>query len=112
MLYNAQEFLDAGQASELVERKTSLIRSQTRDKHDTSESSRQNRRQRFHEFRAVNQELTRHTIGARQALDGELQRLDRQLDANSVLTNREFSFCLFPEELLASFLDEALSELE
>ena len=112
MLYNAQEFLDAGQASELVERKTSLIRSQTRDKHDTSESSRQNRRQRFHEFRAVNQELTRHTIGARQALDGELQRLDRQLDANSVLTNREFSFCLFPEELLSSFLDEALSELE
>ena len=58
------------------------------------------------------QELARHTIGARQALDGELQRLDRQLDANSVLTNREFSFCLFPEELLSSFLDEALSELE
>ena len=112
MLYNAQEFLDGGQASQLAERKTTLIQHQNRDRLDTSDTSRQKRRLRYQEFRTVNQELNRHTIGARQALDGELQRLDRQLDANTVLTNREFSFCLFPEDVLGTFLDEALSELQ
>jgi hypothetical protein len=112
MLYNAQEFLDPTQASELVERKTTLIDHQNKDRLDSSDANRQRRRLRYQEFRTVNQELNRHTIGARQALDGDLQRLERQLDANSVLTNREFSFCLFPEDLLGSFLSEALSELE
>ena len=111
MLYNAQEFLDADQSSELLERKTSLIHHQRADKLDSSDAARQARRQRYREFHEVNQELKRHTIGARQALEGELHRLDRQLDANSVLTNREFSFCLFPEDVLSSFLDDALAEL-
>jgi len=112
MLYNAQEFLDAGQSPDLLERKASLIHHQHTDKFDNSDAARQARRRRYREFHAVNQELKRHTIGARQALEGELQRLDRQFDANSVLTNREFSFCLFPEDVLSSFLEDALAELD
>ena len=112
MIYNAQEFLAEGQASEPRQLKDTLIGQQHDDRLDASPASRQRRRTRYREFREVNRELSRHTIGARQALEGQLQQFHRQLDANSVLTHREFSFCLFPAHLLQGFLDEALAELD
>ena len=112
MIYNAQAFLADGQAADLREHKHALIGRQHADKLDNSRPARQRRRQRYHEFRDVDRELSRHTIGARQALDGELQALDRQLDANSVLSNREFSFCLFPAQLLRTFLETSLADLD
>lgn len=112
MIHNAQDFLEDGQATELRHQKTSLIHQQLADSLDQSPTARQRRRERYQEFRRLNRELARHTIGARQALDGELQHLDRQLDANHVLTNREFAFCLFSAEHLRDFLEHALHELD
>jgi len=111
MIHNAQDFLSDGQAVELRERKTTLIAQQQADRLDNSDSSIRNRQIRYHEFRDVNRELNRHTIGARQALEGDLQELDRQLNANSVLASRDFSFCLFPESRLREFFDNSLADL-
>ncbi|HAA52130.1 MAG TPA: hypothetical protein DCE43_20605, partial [Planctomycetaceae bacterium] len=111
MIHNAQDFLSDGQAVELRERKTTLIAQQQADRLDNSDSSIRNRQIRYHEFRDVNRELNRHTIGARQALEGDLQEIDRQLNANSVLASREFSFCLFPETPLREFFDNSLADL-
>ena len=111
MIYNAQDFLSEGQAVPLRERKSTLIAQQKADSLDNSATSLRKRQIRYHEFRDVNRELNRHTIGARQALEGDLQQLDRQLNANSVLANREFSFCLFPETRLREFLDNSLADL-
>ena len=112
MIYNAQDFISEGQAVDLRNHKSSLIDQQHADQLDTSDSSRERRRERYRAFQDVDRELSRHTIGARQALEGKLQQLDRQLDANAVLTNREFSFCLFPARLLQRFFDESLSDLD
>jgi hypothetical protein len=112
MIHNAQDFLEDGQANDLRHQKHSLIQQQLADSLDQSPTARQRRRGRYQEFRRLNRELARHTIGARQALDGELQHLDRQLDANHVLTNREFAFCLFSAEYLRDFLEHALHELD
>ncbi len=111
MIYNAQDFLSDGQAVPLRERKSMLIAQQQADSLDNSATSLRERQIRYHEFRDVNRELNRHTIGARQALEGDLQQLGRQLNANSVLANREFSFCLFPETRLREFLDNSLADL-
>jgi len=112
MIYNAQEFLAEGQATQPSQLKASLIRQQHEDRLDDTPEARHRRHERYRAFRDVNRELSRHTIGARQALEGQLQQLDRQLDANAVLTHREFSFCLFPAHLLRTFLDQALAELD
>jgi len=112
MIYNAQEFLAEGQATQPSQLKTSLIRQQQDDRLDASPEARQRRHQRYRKFQEVDRELSRHTIGGRQALEGQLQQLDRQLDANAVLTHRGFSFCLFPADLLRSFLEQALAELD
>jgi len=51
-------------------------------------------------FQTINRELARLTLDRRQRLEDELAHVRNQITANSILQDREFSFCLYPAEKL------------
>lgn len=110
--YNALQILDADEVPVLRKRKQTLLREQQADKLEASVASRTRRRARFREFQALNKELANHTGRHHDLLSRELASIDRLLAARAILTNREFSFWLYPENTLRTFLDEALSTLD
>ena len=55
-------------------------------------------------FRAVNAGLSRFVAGQVERAERELARVRRELAADSLLAGREFSFALFPEDVLRPFL--------
>jgi hypothetical protein len=59
------------------------------------------RHQRLMEIR---ERLNRETAKSQALLESELQCVRQQLQANSILEDREFSFALYPEEKLRPFL--------
>ena len=63
--------------------------------------------QRFRDFKAINLELAAAASEARGDLAEELADVNRQLAANRLLGSREFSWVLYPEELLRDWLFEA-----
>jgi hypothetical protein len=109
--YNSQEFLPAGCGSDLQDQKRRLIADQQNDQRLPTPQSRQRRKARYQEFRSVNQALRKHTDDSWRAHEQTHHEIRRQLDANAVLANREFSFCLFPKELLKSFFELSLTGL-
>jgi len=60
--------------------------------------------ERFQRFSSVRRELAHFTETQRRRAEEELASLRRQMDANSVLQDREFAFCLYPEEKLRGFM--------
>lgn len=107
--WNPDRHLDAAtvsrQAKGLVEEKRRLIEEQTA----ASVVKRANRTAnwrtnlaRKRRFQQVTQELQPFTGAARQSLTSQLEQARQQLAANAILTDREYSFCLFPEKSLQS----------
>jgi len=64
------------------------------------EQTRENARERCHAIRAANEALQAWTEPRRRELMRERQEAARQARATSVLTSREYAFCLYPESTL------------
>jgi hypothetical protein len=60
---------------------------------------------RFRRLQEINRQLSQLTNGARHHIEEELQATRKQLAANAVWNDREFSFCLFPADQLHRFMD-------
>ncbi len=59
---------------------------------------------RFRRLQHVNRRLAELSAGQRRRIEDELADVRRQLGANAVLQDREFSFCLYPAEKLKPFV--------
>jgi len=69
----------------------------------------QKRRQ---ELRQLNQQLATFVTGQQRAIEEEVSQLERELAANLVLKDREFSFALFPAALLEALQLEVASRVD
>jgi len=121
LTYNPQRHVELSElpepervrASQLVQQKQQLIEQQHAAR--TTGLSRRERRarfqanyQRYQRFRQVNQELAPFVLEKRRRVERELAEVERQLAANAVLRDRQYAFCLFPEEKLRRFVGEFL----
>jgi hypothetical protein len=61
------------------------------------------RRRRFQVLRELTERLREPLVSRESQLREELAHYDKQLDANAVLRRRDYSFCLYPEEMLREF---------
>ncbi len=70
------------------------------------------RRERFRMLRQLTEELRRSLVPRAEQLRRRLQLCEQELRTNVVLERRDYSFCLFPENVLrpfcTQFLDEAM----
>lgn len=108
--YNSDRHLPEGtRADALIDEKRRLIEEQQAAKTEglprrlRRERSPENHR-RFLRFRELDRQLAEFTQPQQQRLLGEIEVVRSQLQANAVLQNREFAFCLYPEEALRPFL--------
>ena len=106
--YNSDRHLTEGarvKANALIAEKSKLIAEQHAAL--TSHLSRSERRRptrenhtRFRRFQTINRQLARLTLDRRRRMEDEIARVRNQITANSILQDREFSFCLYPAEKL------------
>lgn len=106
LTWNPQRHLDGAAAdpslAELVRRKQALIAAEPSD--------RRQRRQWFHELRAVTEALRPAVEERRAALHRRREICERQARANELLRDRDYPFCLYPEAALRSFYTRFLGE--
>jgi hypothetical protein len=67
------------------------------------------RRERFRALRDLTEELRRPLRPRQEQLRRELAQCERQRRANAVLQRRDYSFCLFPADVLRPFCTQFLS---
>lgn len=67
--------------------------------------------ERYQRFQELNRQLAERTLEQRRRIEQELQAVRRHLEANHVLQDREYSFCLYPAEALRPFLLRMSSQL-
>ena len=67
------------------------------------------RYRRLHEIR---DELRAATVENRQRLAGQLAEAERHVAANRILRSREYAFCLFPPQLLRSFVEDVCGTID
>jgi hypothetical protein len=67
------------------------------------------RRERFQMLRTLTEELRRPLHPREEQLRRELALCERQLRSNAVLQRRDYSFCLFPADILRSFCTQFLA---
>ncbi|HET6442693.1 MAG TPA: hypothetical protein VFH53_09975 [Phycisphaerae bacterium] len=84
-----------GEAKALIEEKRRLIA--------TSGATRDERRRIWQRIREINGRLLTLAPEQPDAAQRELDRIRREVRYNTVLTNREYPFCLYPAEDLAAF---------
>lgn len=103
--YNPQrhleEMTDGKNIAELAARKRQLI------EHPTNNAA--ERRRRFEALRQVTEALRTPLRGREEELRRQLADCERQLHADAVLQRRDYSFCLFPADLLRSFCTRYLA---
>lgn len=63
-------------------------------------------RRRYRELKDLTAALAALADGQRNSLQQDLEQIDRELAANAVLQNREFSFALYPAQTLRTFLTD------
>jgi hypothetical protein len=66
------------------------------------------RRERFEMIRKLTAALRGPQEGEEQRLRDELARCEKQLEANAVLRQRDYAFCLYPDATLRPFLTQML----
>lgn len=97
-------------AAKLVERKQALIRAQqAAEKHDDSLARNERRRLnrlRFRELRELDAELSQLTLPLRERINGDLEQVHQQMQANAVIQSREISFVLYPEQTLRQLFEK------
>lgn len=99
LTYHPERFLEESQcadssrdgALELIEAKRHWIR---------TPQTFENAATRFHEFHRINDALQAWVADERQRLRDRRQQLTTSLKHESILSSREYAFCLFPEEML------------
>ncbi len=107
--YHSERHLPPAAAGKLVAEKRELIAQQhaarntglSRSKRRTH---RHENRERFRRLQQVNAALSEQTRDQQSDALAELETLRSELAANTVLTDREFPFCLYPEERIRPFL--------
>jgi hypothetical protein len=82
------------EAAELIDAKKRWIR---------TPSTPPNARARFEEIRRINEALQRYVMPLRARLAAQRRRTGRALEAEAILSGREYGFCLFPERTLREF---------
>ncbi len=88
-------------AQRLIEERTRLVQELHPESGETpAAASRGQRRKHYQRLRAINAELLENLDCVRVQSEMAVQQARRQLAANQVLGSREFSWTLFPEELL------------
>src|SRR5262249_60199217 len=70
--------------------------------------TRAGRRERFRRLRELNELLGGSLAATKEGLRRELEALDGRLAANAILRRRDYSFCLYPEEVLRPFCSQFL----
>ncbi len=70
----------------------------------------ENARTRWIEFRRINRELQPWVAQERERLLLDHARISQAIQAEKVLSWREYAFCLFPEATLREFIDELLAD--
>ena len=101
-------------AEPLVDRKQALIAEQKdASVHGLSRSDRRARAPanaaRRDALAAVNADLAAFTADRADAVRSELAEVERQIAADALLTGREFSFAVFPEDVLRPFMNGILN---
>lgn len=112
--YNSQRHLPAPlppAAAELTQEKARLIEEQHEADADAGPQAArrgQFRRNyaRYRRIREINRQLAAFTSEQRRNIEEELATVREQLQANAILEDREFSFCLFPVERIRPFMDD------
>ena len=112
--YNADRHVSRKSSDELtrlIDEKSALIAEQHAAKTVglSRNARRQNRHANFKRFRKlqdVQQQLQRCAVDQHNLLEHELNSVKQQLAANSILKDREFPFCLYPEEQIRGFMSE------
>jgi hypothetical protein len=103
--YNPQRHLDAATLSEpavreLSEMKRALI--------EQEPSAPQRRRERFHELRALTEQLRPWVADRIRGLQGAIAACEQEVRANGILRRRDYAFCLYAEETLRPFCTQFL----
>jgi len=118
LAFNPQRHLQRGvhpEADRWIAEKERLIAEQHAAR--TSGLSRSQRRQRrqanaerYRKFQQVNACLAPFVADRRREIEQKLADVDRQLRANAILQDREYSFCLYPAEKLRAFVSVFLDQ--
>jgi len=110
--YNSDRHLSAGDvtsARAILDEKQRLITEQMAvtmgrlSRRERRQQSRANR-ERFRRFGEINRQLAERTADLRRQIEADVETILAQLDANAVLTDREYAFCLFPADKLRCFM--------
>ncbi|MHB1423377.1 MAG: hypothetical protein ACYC3I_09340 [Gemmataceae bacterium] len=104
--YNPQRHLDGIESNEPL---SDLVRSK-QEWIARQPASPAERRERFRRLRALTEELRRPLRPREVQLRQQLLLCEQQLRTNAVLQRRDYSFCLFPENVLRSFCTQFLDE--
>lgn len=112
--YNSDQYLTTGvdpEIDRLIAEKQSAVAAQQAARatarmlsHRERRQHRRENRARYHHLQDLNHRLAEHTADRRAMLDDQLAAVRRQLDADRILRDREFAFCLYPPEKLQNFL--------
>ena len=111
--FNSDRHLSDGRSTEaisLIEQKRALIVQQQQAKNRTGlsrnerKSHRWENHQRYQRFQKIDRQLVKFTETQQRQLSEEVQLLNQQLAANTVLEDREYSFCLYHAEKLQNFM--------
>lgn len=103
---------DAAACQELIAEKQRLsveaaLEKNTESTRSERRTGRQTRYSRYRRYRAINEQLAAYVSAQHTSLHAERELLSHQLEANKILTSREFSFALYPEEKLKPFMQAA-----
>lgn len=90
-------------AAALIDEKRRLIAAQA-ETGDRRPAARRQRRERYLRLREINQELAARLGDQRRELANRLAAAQRDVDARRVLGSREYSWLLYPAEVLGDFL--------
>ena len=119
LLYQPEQFLSADQqavVAPLLAEKQALIEEQRLAEHwrcrTEEERSRVRQyqgaagRRRFHRLQEIKHELGLSLESQRRAIEEKLQLTQSRLQANQILNDREYAFCLYPRELIERCLKD------
>lgn len=103
--HNPQRFVSRGvsdRIDQLLDEKQRLILEQQQSEQQQRASETRPQAwtglKRYRRIPEINRELAVHTAKQQRDLRDELLVIERRLEANTVLTGREYSFCLYPTE--------------
>lgn len=107
--HNSQRHLQPGiseSIDSLLTEKQRLIEAQHRAKELPAEASHTSGFERYQRFPEINRLLAQQTLTQRQQLLDEQAEVEHRIQANAVLTGREYSFCLYPAERIQRMIAE------